>query len=555
MEGTYHAGSKPGAEQIKHSILSLQEDEAFVIVDWAMKFTQMKFREKQSEWFAKRGINWHICSVITRQGEKLKITSYAHLFNSCSQDRFAVLSILENLMSGIKQSNPGITKAYLRSDEAGCYHNSNLIASLRDLGARQGIEVVRYDHSEPQYGKDVCDRILCPMKAAIRRYCNEGHDIVTAQDMRVALMERPVQGTTAAVCCINEHTTTLQIKKIANCSSLHNFEFTPDGLRMWKAFNIGVGKLIAWDGIILCPQGATSLVEETPFFPTTAREMNRKTNQKGQNEMDGDSLGCPHPQCAEEFHSRSELEIHLNVIAHHSPVKIGLYDKLRIDWVQRFQNISLDPRRQPGLGSEVEATATESNSMQMGWALHKSRTGQTRFSEKVREYLQRKFDIGQETGRKEDPAQVANDMRKARNTDGTRMFNRTEWLSKAQIQGFFSRISAKMKHSSAKEVSRGHDSDELDDDIDEEYADKIDEQRLEETSEAVVAVVGVKHPVMYDVYNLCEMAYEKKLSLFKVKMLREMCNHFEIPSKTRDSKSDLVRKLSEMVSDCSCMSG
>ena len=43
-------------EQSKQKILlSLQRDEVFIISDWAMKFLQIKFREKQSEWFAKRG--------------------------------------------------------------------------------------------------------------------------------------------------------------------------------------------------------------------------------------------------------------------------------------------------------------------------------------------------------------------------------------------------------------------------------------------------------------------------------------------------------------------
>ena len=180
-------------EQSKQKILlSLQRDEVFIISDWAIKILQIKFREKQSEWFAKRGINWLICSVVARKGEKLEVSSYAYLFNSCSRDWFIVLSILENLMSLI-------TKAYLRLDEAGRYHNSSLLTSLRDIGSRQGIEIVRYDYSEPRYGKDMCDRILCPVKAAVRRYCNEGHDIVTAQDMQIALKERPVRGTKAAV--------------------------------------------------------------------------------------------------------------------------------------------------------------------------------------------------------------------------------------------------------------------------------------------------------------------------------------------------------------------
>ena len=443
-------------EQSKQNILlSLQQNEVFVILDWAMKFTQMKFREKQSKWFGKRGINWHICCVISRKEDKLEVTSYAHLFNSCTQDWFSVLSIIENLMSIIKKSNLGITKAYLRSDEAGCYHNSSLIASLRDIGDRQGIEIVRYDHSEPQHGKDLCDRILCPMKAAIRRYCNEGHDIVTAHDMQVALDKRPVQGTTA-VFCVSEEKETLKMKKIANYSSLHNFEFTPDGLRVWKAYNIGTGKLISWESIILYPQEATGLVEEKPFFPTSTREMYRKTNQQKKDAEDEDSIECPNPQCMAEFHSRSELEAHLNVIGHHSPaeqVRRGLYDTLRIDWVRRFQNISLDGKRQTRHESEVEsATAPEDGLLKMGWALHKPRGGQTRFSHKVRPYLQKKFEIGLGRGRKEEPSQVANDMRKARNADGTRMFGRTEWLSKLQIQGFFSRMSAKRKQSTFKRI-------------------------------------------------------------------------------------------------------
>ena len=30
---------------------TLEGDEAFIIVDWTMKFIVMKFREKQAEWF------------------------------------------------------------------------------------------------------------------------------------------------------------------------------------------------------------------------------------------------------------------------------------------------------------------------------------------------------------------------------------------------------------------------------------------------------------------------------------------------------------------------
>ena len=89
----------------------------------------------------------------------------------------------------------------------------------------------RYDFSEPQSGKDICDRILCPLKGAIRRFCNEGHDVLTASDMHTALKESPVRGCTAAVCLVNETKKDLDIKKLQQFSAVHEFSYQQDGLR------------------------------------------------------------------------------------------------------------------------------------------------------------------------------------------------------------------------------------------------------------------------------------------------------------------------------------
>ena len=94
---------------------------------------------------------------------------------------------------------------------------------------------------------------------------------------------------------------------------------------------------------------------------------------------------------------------------------------------------------------------------------------------------------------------MTNDIRKARNADGIQMFGRPEWLSKLQIQGFFSRMSAKRKQSPLKELSMDEEDSEIDDCAAEEYACQEDEQ---ETSEAVVEAISVRHPLMYDVFNL-----------------------------------------------------
>jgi hypothetical protein len=55
-------------------LASLKEGEALLIMDWAMKFLPMSFREKQSDWFGQKGISWHVSVCIyPEDGSKLKV--------------------------------------------------------------------------------------------------------------------------------------------------------------------------------------------------------------------------------------------------------------------------------------------------------------------------------------------------------------------------------------------------------------------------------------------------------------------------------------------------
>ena len=93
---------------------------------------------------------------------------------------------------------------------------------MRDVAKEVGVEVHSYQYSEPQSGKDTCDRILYPMKSSIRAYCNEGHGVLTAVDMRDALTQHPVKGTTAVVSIVDESKNTLCINKIEHFSTFLN---------------------------------------------------------------------------------------------------------------------------------------------------------------------------------------------------------------------------------------------------------------------------------------------------------------------------------------------
>ena len=76
----------------------------------------------------------------------------------------------------LKSSYSNLTDAFLRSDNAGCYHNAFLILSLPSIGERAWIRILRYDFSNPQAGKDICDRRIATLKSHMRHFINEGDE-------------------------------------------------------------------------------------------------------------------------------------------------------------------------------------------------------------------------------------------------------------------------------------------------------------------------------------------------------------------------------------------
>ena len=227
-----------------------------------------------SDFFGKRGRSWHISAVITRATVKSKhsVECFVHIFNNCLQNSFAVLSIIEDLLHKVKQEYPLVTTAYLRSDNAGCYHNGPLLLSLREVGERTGVRPVRYDFSEPQAGKDICDRKTAAMKAHIKRRVNEKHDVQTAEDMKAALESHGgIKGCRAAVVDVDTTRERNQDSKIPGISLLNNFQYEECGIRVWKAYNIGPGRLITYSDLGAASQGDTGLKVIEPFGQPTQK--------------------------------------------------------------------------------------------------------------------------------------------------------------------------------------------------------------------------------------------------------------------------------------------
>ena len=79
--------------------------------------------------------------------------NFVHIVENASQDSSVVVRIIEHTLRSLKEENPIIDTAFLRQDNAGCYHSSAVLASCALMKANTGINVARVDFSDPQGGE------------------------------------------------------------------------------------------------------------------------------------------------------------------------------------------------------------------------------------------------------------------------------------------------------------------------------------------------------------------------------------------------------------------
>ena len=132
-------------------------------------------------------------------------------------------------------------------------------------------------------------------------------------------------------------------------------------------------------------------------------------------------------------------------------------------------------------------------------------------------------------------------MRKTRDEQNRRMFEWDEWLTKSQVQGFFSRLAASRRRQQAHSEIE-HNPKEL-------FLEEKEAER-QQLMAHISNELRPQHPLSYDAFNLCECARDNKLSLFNVSLLKKILRFFEIPFKSRDRKKDLIKQLMSFIQEC-----
>lgn len=256
-------------------------------------------------------------------------------------------------------------------------------------------------------------------------------------------------------------------------------------------------------------------------------------------------FSCPEEGCIMTYQRYSSLEQHLQCGKH----KRALEQETLLDRAMLRYAYELEKG-----GSKVEelgdVACLEKDSscdvqnppMSMGWALKSSFAGK-RFNSNQKDYLIKKFEIGQTTGRKLDPATVSKEMRTAKDSNGNRLFKFSEFLTTQQIRSFFSRLAAK------RSVDVVTEEDE------EEEICARHEEALSEMRRDVSNLVALQHPIMHDTYNICELASSGKLAAtFRVTVLRDICIFLgiDVSDVTITRKKPYIDKLQEVVKSCTC---
>jgi len=172
---------------------------------------------------------------------------FVHVFKKCSQVTDTVLAIVDDVFQQLRSVSPEVSKVYLRQDNAGCYHSSRLVLSLQKIATKNRINLARVDFSDPQGGKGPCDRKAATIKNHIKIYLNEGHDVETADQM-VTAIESGFQLPGVRVTSCGEQTKEMSFDpKWKGISFLNNFVFNKKGIHVWRAYEIGPGKLFPWN--------------------------------------------------------------------------------------------------------------------------------------------------------------------------------------------------------------------------------------------------------------------------------------------------------------------
>ena len=129
-------------DQARLDILDkLDDTSVLVILDWAMKFIPRRYRERQADWFGKRGISWHISVAMRKIDGKLQNLTLVHVFDKSNQDSLYIIAVIDDVIFQLKRAMPEMKSVNFWQDNAACYHSSATIIRVQNLARKHKVGI------------------------------------------------------------------------------------------------------------------------------------------------------------------------------------------------------------------------------------------------------------------------------------------------------------------------------------------------------------------------------------------------------------------------------
>ena len=187
----------------------------------------------------------------------------------------------EYVIKAFKSDHPDVIEVYSKCDNASSYHGNFYPESLHHICKQNGITLWQLDYNELQKGEDQCNREPAVTGNMIRCFADEGNDTLTAKDIYKALVNSKMKNTKVSVASFQKN----ECDKIVNISNYHSTEFTREGMKLWRHYEIGSGNFQLFSKNKSFQSGLKVVTHFTKcadnIEPTTAEAKNSElTNQR-----------------------------------------------------------------------------------------------------------------------------------------------------------------------------------------------------------------------------------------------------------------------------------
>ena len=271
-----------------------------------------------------------------------------------------MLSVLSDVVRQLREGHPQLQNIYYWQDNAGCYHCGTTIVGAKLIGQQHGVSVRRMDFCDSQASKGADDRKAATIKSHMKIFLSSGNNIESAEEMKNAILS------SGGVPFVNvtdsgpPEASTFSTVRLECVSTISNIEYSEEGLRVWKAYNIGPGKLIQWKKLDVQPNPEIPRLsaidcgtcgEKAQFKTITSKKAKiplKKTNSTGpsdsprsdescSDESNVALFPCPDEGCIKCYQRFSSLQWHLDCGRHHLAIENeSLFDRAIVGHSERL---------------------------------------------------------------------------------------------------------------------------------------------------------------------------------------------------------------------------